>query len=37
MANNIPEVMAQAVDRLVKKEISQAPYDKTYSGIIQSR
>ena len=34
MANNISEVMAQAVDRLVKKEISQAPYDKTYSGII---
>ena len=34
MANNISEVMAQAVDRLVKKEINQAPYDKTYSGII---
>lgn len=34
MANNISEVIAQAVDRLVKKEISQAPYDKTYSGII---
>ena len=34
MANSISEIIAQAVDRLVKKEISQAPYDKTYSGII---
>ena len=34
MANNIPEVMAQAVDRLVAQRINNAPYDKTYSGII---
>lgn len=34
MANNIPEVMAQAVDRLVVQRINNAPYDKTYSGII---
>lgn len=34
MANNISEVMAQAVDRLVAQRINNAPYDKTYSGII---
>ena len=34
MANNISEVMAQAVDRLVGQRINNAPYDKTYSGII---
>ena len=34
MANNIPEVMAQAVDRLIAQRINNAPYDKTYSGII---
>ena len=34
MANNISEVMAQAVDRLVVQRINNAPYDKTYSGII---
>lgn len=34
MANNISEVMAQAVDRLVAQRINNAPYDKTYLGII---
>ena len=34
MANSISEVMAQAVDRLVGQRINNAPYDKTYSGII---
>ena len=34
MANNISEVMAQAVNRLVAQRINNAPYDKTYSGII---
>ena len=34
MANSISEIMAQAVDRLVGQRINNAPYDKTYSGII---
>lgn len=34
MANNISEIIAQAVDRLVGQRINNAPYDKTYSGII---
>ena len=34
MANSISEVIAQAVDRLVGQRINNAPYDKTYSGII---
>lgn len=34
MANGISEIMAQSVDRLVSQRINNAPYDKTYSGII---
>ena len=34
MANSISEIIAQAVDRLVGQRINNAPYDKTYSGII---
>ena len=34
MASNISEIMAQSVDRLVEQRINNAPYDKTYSGII---
>lgn len=34
MANGISEIMAQSVDRLVSQRIDNAPYDKTYSGII---
>ena len=34
MANSISEMIAQAVDRLVGQRIKNAPYDKTYSGII---
>lgn len=34
MANSISETIAQVVDRLVNQRIKNAPYDKTYSGII---
>lgn len=34
MANGISEIMAQSVDRLVSQRINNAPYDRTYSGII---
>lgn len=34
MAKNVAEVLAVAVANIAKKEIDNAPYDKTYSGII---
>lgn len=34
MAKNVAEVLAVAVANIAKKEVDNAPYDKTYSGII---
>lgn len=34
MAKDIAEILAVAVANLTKKEVDNAPYDKTYSGII---
>lgn len=31
---DVSSVMAQAVNKLVERKVEQAPYDKTYSGII---
>lgn len=36
MAKDVAEILAVAVANLTKKEVDNAPYDKTYSGIISN-